>query len=513
MEENRNDNRPEEEAATGGNPQPSSEYSWRNEQYSRPAEPPKKKKKKGLVWKIIGIVLLVAIIGSLAYVGGRTLYEKYVPAIQDNGLLGAFGKKDSGGTPDKAMPEISGEKQEEKPAAELPAETEKPVEKKAEKPASTGEELSAADIYADNVDSIVAITTSGETVNYWGYQIPTGAKGSGFIISEDGYILTNYHVIADSSTIEIATYSGDTYKADVVGFDASNDIAILKVEADGLQPVTIGDSDDVRVGEVVYAIGNPLGDLTFSMTSGIVSALNRPVQLSSTQSMNLIQTDCAINSGNSGGALFNSRGEVIGITNAKYSSSGSSGEASIDNIGFAIPINTVWNIVKSVLENGYVVKPYIGIYGYDLDDQVKMATGIKCGVMVAEVVEGEAAEKAGIQANDIITNVDGKDIESFSTLSTIVSSHAPGDVLTVKVYRQGQTFSTTLTVGAQKQTDVAQSGSAEAEQDDMQNQYGAPQQGQGQDQYGQDQQGQGYSEDDYNSMLEEFMKMFGYSNY
>jgi len=211
---------------------------------------------------------------------------------------------------------------------------------------TAGEEMTPAQVYAQNVNSTVGITTS-VTTNYWGYQTTSAASGSGFILTEDGYILTNYHVIEGSDSISVSCYNGTSYEATLIGYDAANDIAVLKVDASGLTPVVLGNSDTLNVGDPVVAIGNPLGELTFSLTSGTVSAKDRTITMSTGSTMNLLQTDCAINSGNSGGALFNLYGEVIGITNAKYSSS-SSAEASIDNIGFAIPINDVEKMVISI---------------------------------------------------------------------------------------------------------------------------------------------------------------------
>ena len=216
------------------------------------------------------------------------------------------------------------------------------------------EELSPADLYEENVNSTVGITISAKTTSRYGYGYTYEASGSGFIISDDGYVLTNYHVISGYDKVTVATYDQETYDATVIGYDESSDIAVLKIDAGNLKPVTLGDSGKLRVGDTVYAIGNPLGELTFSLTRGIVSALSRNISTESGSSMGLIQTDCAINSGNSGGALFNTSGEVIGITNAKFSSSGSM-EAEIDNIGFAIPINSVKRIVTSIIENGYVL--------------------------------------------------------------------------------------------------------------------------------------------------------------
>ena len=219
----------------------------------------------------------------------------------------------------------------------------------------TGKELTAAEVYAQNVRSTVGITTS-ITTNFWGYQTVNAASGSGFIVTDDGYILTNYHVVEDADSITVSMYEGQTYEAELVGFDASNDVAVLKIEAEGLTPVVLGDSDNLNVGDNVVAIGNPLGELTFSLTSGAISSLNRNITMSNGSTMNLMQTDCAINSGNSGGALFNMYGEVIGITNAKYSSNGG-GEASIDNIGFAIPINLAWEIAQSIIERAMCPPP------------------------------------------------------------------------------------------------------------------------------------------------------------
>ncbi|MCR5136489.1 MAG: trypsin-like peptidase domain-containing protein [Oscillospiraceae bacterium] len=298
-------------------------------------------------------------------------------------------------------------------------------------------ELSAADLYEQNVSSTVGITMSAKTNSRYGYGYTYQASGSGFIINSDGYILTNYHVIDGYDTVKVATYDQETYDAKVIGYDESNDIAVLKIEAKNLKPVTLGDSDTVRVGEQVYAIGNPLGELTFSLTGGIVSALSRDIRTGSGMSMSLIQTDCAINSGNSGGALFNTRGEVIGITNAKFSASGSS-EAEIDNIAFAIPINSVKNIFTSIIENGYVLKPYIGIVVSPLSEETANITGIRAGAWVREVTEGAAADKAGIQVNDVIVKVDSKDVASSNDLVRIISESHPGDVLTFHIYRQGE---------------------------------------------------------------------------
>lgn len=316
----------------------------------------------------------------------------------------------------------------------------------------TSKQMTAAEVYAGNVNSTVGITTQ-VTTNFWGYTTQSAASGSGFIYSADGYIITNYHVIESASSIKVTLYDGKSYDAQLVGYDESNDVAVLKIDAKDLTPVTIGDSDNLNVGDSVIAIGNPLGELTFSLTSGAVSALDREVTMSNNVTMELIQTDCAINSGNSGGALFNLYGEVIGITNAKYSGSSGSG-ASIDNIGFAIPINSVRSIVDSIIEKGYVAKPYIGVMVSDVSDEAK-SYGTPAGAAVVSVTEGGPAEKAGLQANDIITAVDGKEISGKSGLSSIIADCAAGDKLTLSVYRQGQTLTVTVTVGEQTTSALA----------------------------------------------------------
>ena len=317
----------------------------------------------------------------------------------------------------------------------------------------TSKEMTPAEVYAANVNSTVGITTS-ITTNFWGYQTTSAASGSGFIISNDGYILTNYHVIEDSNAITVSFYDGSSLDAELIGYDESNDTAVLKVDATDLTPVVLGDSDNLNVGDSVVAIGNPLGELTFSLTAGTISAKDREVTLSNSVTMNLMQTDCAINSGNSGGALFNLYGEVIGITNAKYSSSSSS-EASIDNIGFAIPVNHIRSIVESIIENGYISKPYIGVSVADVSVETQ-SYGLPQGAAVKSVTEGGPAAEAGLQVNDIITHVDGSAITGSSDVVSIVGKCTSGQVLKLTVYRQGATIELEITVGEQIQSAIEQ---------------------------------------------------------
>ena len=380
----------------------------------------KKEKKHGLTaGRVIALLLCCAIIGGLAGVGGAAIMTRRT--AQPSALPGGSGGESvvyQGSREDTVLS-----------VSEV----------------DTSKLMTAAEVYAANVNSTVGITTS-ITTNYFGYQSTAAASGSGFIITEDGYIITNYHVIENSNSITVTMYDGTTFDAAVVGYDESNDLAVLKVNATGLTPVVLGDSDNLNVGDSVVAIGNPLGELTFSLTAGAVSALNREVTLSNTVTMNLIQTDCAINSGNSGGALFNMYGEVIGITNAKYSSSGSSTTASIDNIGFAIPINSVRDIVKQIIEKGYLTKPYIGVSVSTVSEDAQNY-GIPAGASVQSVTEDAPAAKAGLQVNDIITAANGQPIASSTDLVNVVTACEPGDKLELTVYRSGETITLTVTVG------------------------------------------------------------------
>lgn len=327
----------------------------------------------------------------------------------------------------------------------------------------TGKELTAAEIYAANVNSTVGITTS-VTTNYFGYQTTSAASGSGFILTENGYIVTNYHVVEDAGEIKVTTYDDTVYEAELIGYDESNDLAILKVDAEALTPVVLGDSDNMNVGDSVVAIGNPLGELTFSLTSGTVSALNRKVTISST-AMTLIQTDCAINSGNSGGALFNSHGEVVGITNAKYSGSGSSSAASIDNIGFAIPINSVKESIESIIEKGYIMKPYIGVSVYELDSSYRMF-GLS-GVVVQNVEENSPAAAAGLTRNDIIRKVNGTEISGISEFKSIIAGGNEGDILTLTIYRQGETLEIEVKLAMLQQSVLTEDSSSASSQQEQ----------------------------------------------
>ena len=367
------------------------------------------------------------------------------------------------------------------------------------------DELSPADLYEENVNSTVGITISAKTTSRYGYGYTYEASGSGFIISDDGYVLTNYHVISGYDKVTVATYDQETYDATVIGYDESSDIAVLKIDAGNLKPVTLGDSGKLRVGDTVYAIGNPLGELTFSLTRGIVSALSRNISTESGSSMGLIQTDCAINSGNSGGALFNTSGEVIGITNAKFSSSGSM-EAEIDNIGFAIPINSVKRIVTSIIENGYVLKPYIGIAVSPLSEESAGIIGIKSGAVVQDVTADAPVDKAGIKVNDVITKVDDKVIRDSTDLVQVIADTDPGEIVTFSIYRQGKELTLPVEVGSKTESALKnEEAAADAEESETQ------QEQQNQPNGSENQQGMpNWGSDEFGNFEDFFKYFFGY---
>lgn len=369
----------------------------------------------------------------------------------------------------------------------------------------TSEALTAAEVYAQNVNATVGITTTTST-NYFGYETTSAASGSGFILTSNGYVFTNYHVIEDSDEITVSTYDGTSYEATLIGYDEDSDVAVLKIEATDLTPVVLGDSDELSVGDEVAAIGNPLGELTFSLTTGVVSALNRAVTLSTNVTMNLIQTDCAINSGNSGGALFNMYGEVIGITNAKYSGSSTSSSASVDNIGFAIPINQVKNIITSIIEDGTVEKSYIGVSVSSMTTDAAASSGLSSGAVVQSVTEGSPAEDAGLEAGDIITKAGDTEISSSSDLVLAVQKLSDGDELVLTVYRDGEEMEITVTVGTQTSSALPDTDDEDSASDSS-DPYGSF--GSGSDSYG----SFGEGSDGYGSYGDGSDSFGGYGNY
>lgn len=303
--------------------------------------------------------------------------------------------------------------------------------------------------------SIAGIEVTYTVNSFWGSSTGT-AGGSGIVISEDGYILTNNHVISTESTssyyeitkatdLKVKLYGDDTeYKATVIGTDAYTDIAIIKIDATGLTPAVLGDSDDVQVGEYTMALGNPIG-MEFSVTQGIISGLNREVSSSDGTTYVAIQTDAAINSGNSGGALVNSKGEVIGVNTLKISGSG------VEGIGFAIPINSIKDVIDQLIDHQNVTRPFIGITGQGISADVAKLYSLPQGISVQSVIKDSPAEKAGIKEGDIITKCEGKEVTSIAELNRIRNSYKIGDTITLTLLRSGKEENVQVVLGEQKE--------------------------------------------------------------
>lgn len=281
------------------------------------------------------------------------------------------------------------------------------------------------------------------------------ASGSGIIISEDGYIVTNNHVVSSESkttyyeiseakSIKIKLFNDETqYDATIVGKDSQTDLAVLKIEKSGLTAAEFADSDSVKVGEFAMAVGNPL-DLGTTITCGVVSAVNRKVEDSEKNTAyTCIQTDAAINSGNSGGALVNSQGQVIGINTLKVSSTG------VEGIGFAIPVNSTTDVINQLKTYKKVKRPYIGISGRDLNEATAKRYNMVEGIYIVTVDEFSAAEKAGLKVGDVIIEADGKRIKTMNELNEIKNTHSIGDTMKLKIHRDGAEKEITLTLGEQ----------------------------------------------------------------
>ena len=322
-----------------------------------------------------------------------------------------------------------------------PANTVLPAE-----PASSGEELTPEEIYDIACRQSVGIQVTASGYNIFGQPVTTSpVSGSGFIVSEDGYIVTNYHVIeyalsGRNREVTVFTYDGTSYQAAVTGYDQDGDIAVLKIDAEGLSAVTVGSMDDCRVGNTVYAVGNPLGELTYTMTDGIICALDRVITTDTAFSINVFQINAAVNSGNSGGPVYNTRGEVIGIVDAKYSATG------VEGIGFAIPLDDASRVIRDLVEKGYVTgKAYMGIKVRTVTETIAAYYGLPRGAYVDYVEEGSCAQTAGILPGDIITRIGNCEIKAKEDVRTARSGYSAGDTVEVQLQRDAETMTVTLT--------------------------------------------------------------------
>ena len=399
-------------------------YNYTNQQ-SGPAapQPPKPKKSHRGAGKVVALVLCCALVGGGAGIGGAAAFSALNRAPQSSTTI----------------------YRNDTPTTQVNIQEADGLTK-----------MSLEEIYASYVDSCVCV--NAQVVMQQGWQQYQGTSaGSGFIISEDGYIVTNYHVIDGASAIKVTLNNGESYDATYIGGEELNDVAVLKIDVSGLKPVVLGDSDSLVVGEQVSTIGNALGSYSFSQTSGYVSGVGRTVTMSDGTVMNMIQTNCTINSGNSGGPLFDQYGRVVGITSAKLSNNGDSSSASIEGIGFAIPLNDVIDIITDYMQYGYVTgRPYMGILNPTDTGNYAQIFGWPEGVYVNDVEEGSCAETAGIQSGDIITKIDDTDITSVSQLTSVKNSYRAGDTVTVTVFRAGEYLELTLTFDEETNTTQSQ---------------------------------------------------------
>lgn len=335
-------------------------------------------------------------------------------------------------------------------------------------PNTDGSAMTPGQVYAQNAEAVVAVSAVYKSASGTGE-----SRGSGFIISADGYVVTNYHVIENATSVSITTHAGKSIDATVKGYDASNDVALLKLEAEDMPYVTLGSSDALQVGDQVAAIGNPLGDLASSLTVGYVSAKDRVVNTDG-EAINMLQTDAAINSGNSGGPLFNMNGQVIGIITAKYSGNSDSG-ASIEGLGFAIPIDDVTGIISDLKEFGYVTGAYLGVSVRDVNESAQ-EYGLPAGAYVAEVTEGYAAERAGVKAGDIIVDLGGYTVDSVTTLTRVLRRFEADQTVSITVVRNGQKVYLEITLDekpvAQEDSEQQDSNSNNNNSDNNNNYFG-----------------------------------------
>ena len=335
-------------------------------------------------------------------------------------------------------------------------------------------EMSDAEIYAANVNSVVSINVTGTSgYNFFGQPVQSASSGSGFVLTSDGYIVTNEHVISGATSIKVVLQDDSEYNATLVGSDERTDLAVLKIDATGLTPAEFGNSDQMQIGEQVIAIGNPGGlELAGTVTVGYVSAVNRSITTTNGNTVNCVQTDAAINPGNSGGALVNTYGQVIGINSQKIAAT------DYEGIGFAISINEAQPIINDLIQYGYVRgRVVMGITMQMIDQTYAAIYGYQPGIGVVSVEAGSPAEEAGLVAGDIITAIDGQSITTQEELNTLLEQYSPGDTITLTVYRQsvrgdGQELSMELTfaeAGAPSDTTTQQSSQQSTQQSQSQN--------------------------------------------
>ena len=388
----------------------------------KPAKEPKeaKQKKKGGFFKTIAIAVVCALLGGIA---GATITEEILDERMDRmeDRLEALNEYHS--------------VVETQPGNTLLFDSSSRHENA----------LHASQVYDLALNQVVGITTEVTYTNFFGMTSSSAVTGSGFIVTSDGYILTNYHVIEDAYTgnldVSVMLYDGTTYTAAIVGTEPDNDIAVLKIEAEGLNAAELADSDELLVGDKVYAVGNPLGELEFSMTTGYVSAKDRVIATGQgSDAISMFQFDAAVNSGNSGGPVYNELGQVVGVVTAKYADTG------VEGIGFAVPISDAAAIANDLITKGYVTgKAQLGVtINTNYNSMYAQYYGWPMGAYVDAVTAGSCAEEAGIVPGDIITSLGGEEIKSYDDLKSAIKRHSAGESVDIELYRADESRTVTV---------------------------------------------------------------------
>lgn len=423
-------------------------YDYNNYYDNMAQKPPRK---KGKVFTYIALILVTSLISSL--IVGGILYNKFTGDLNELKLA----TKDT----TAALQQIASETEQVQQSYDksLSNSSSEGVTK-----ISTDDLITTALVKGSDVTAIakqagpsivgIRMTVSGTRQNYFGSSNSQSAEGSGIIISKDGYIMTNYHVVSSAdpksgassrTVLEVFLPDGRDAKASFIGGDSKTDLAVIKIDLKNLPVAELGDSSELEVGELAVAIGNPLGmEFAGSVTVGVISALNRTVEMED-KTLNLIQTDAAINSGNSGGALLNSQGQVIGINSVKISASG------VEGLGFAIPINDAKPVIDQLMIYGYVKgRPFIGISGREISETLASYYDLPKGIYITGVTAGSGAARAGIQIEDILVSLDGKTVETISDLDTIKEAHKAGDTVKATVVRNNKEINLQLTFDEEK---------------------------------------------------------------
>ncbi len=415
--------------STNGNPAEASAHYGASAPggYGTPAPAPRRREKRGFsVGAVVALCLLCSLLAAALGVGGTWF-------VLRSGVL------------DDAPPAA------EATPAPLPETTDEALPPQTEAGSDAASLAAAAGvgehIYDQARRQVVGVTTEIIYANIFGQVSPASVSGTGFIISDDGYIMTNNHVIEEARKggyeVSVLTFDGTEYTAQIVGYDEDNDIAVLKIDAAGLTPVTYGGPEDIVVGREIYPVGNPLGELNFTMTTGIISATDRLITTDSdSDPINMFQIDAAVNSGNSGGPVYDTNGDVIGVVTAKQKATG------VEGLGFAIPISDAAHIADQIIQYGYVKdRATLGIEGSSVTSAMAERYGMVVGAYVSQVDEGSPAEAAGIQVRDIITALNGEAVTGYSALTTAIHSYAVGDTVEVTVWRAGEKLTLSATLG------------------------------------------------------------------